>query len=144
MTIRPAQPADHETLVNLWLRSVRASHHFLTEQDIQALLPLVHDAALPNLELWVLEREQNVLGFLGLAGVKVEALFLAPEHFRQGHGRRLIEFARELKGPMSVDVNEQNPEACHFYEALGFVVESRSPVDDGGRPFPLLHMRQLT
>jgi putative acetyltransferase len=41
-----------------------------------------------------------------------------------------------------VDVNEQNPAAVGFYEALGFVVVSRSPVDGDGRPFPLLHMRR--
>ena len=38
-------------------------------------------------------------------------------------------------------MNEQNPQAAGFYEHMGFVVEGRSPVDDAGRPFPLLHMR---
>jgi putative acetyltransferase len=45
-------------------------------------------------------------------------------------------------GELTVDVNEQNPAACGFYEALGFVVVGRSPVDDDGRPFRLLHMRR--
>jgi putative acetyltransferase len=38
-------------------------------------------------------------------------------------------------------VNEQNPAACRFYQACGFVVIGRSEVDDAGRPYPLLHMR---
>ena len=50
--------------------------------------------------------------------------------------------ARELKGELTVDVNEQNPAAVRFYEACGFVVEGRSELDSSGRPFPLLHMRQ--
>ena len=29
-----------------------------------------------------------------------------------------------------------------FYEALGFAVVRRSPVDDMGLPFPILHMRR--
>ena len=29
-----------------------------------------------------------------------------------------------------------------FYEALGFTIIGRSPVDDAGRPFPVLHMQQ--
>ena len=41
----------------------------------------------------------------------------------------------------TLDVNEQNPQAVGFYEHEGFVVAGRSPVDDAGRPFPLLHMR---
>jgi putative acetyltransferase len=72
----------------------------------------------------------------------VSALFLDPEHRRRGGGRLLLEHARGLKGPLTVDVNEQNPEAVRFYEALGFRTVSRSPDDEAGRPFPILHMRQ--
>lgn len=50
--------------------------------------------------------------------------------------------ARRLKGPLAVDVNEQNPAVLHFYEALGFRVQGRSPVDGAGRPFPLLHLAE--
>jgi putative acetyltransferase len=39
-------------------------------------------------------------------------------------------------------VNEQNAAALGFYEALGFEVVARSPLDDTGRPYPLLHMRR--
>ncbi len=39
MTTRRAVPADGRTLVDVWLRSVRATHAFLSEADIQALLP---------------------------------------------------------------------------------------------------------
>jgi putative acetyltransferase len=143
MTIRPATPADHPTLLAIWLRSVRISHTFLTEADIQALYPLVRDAALPALELYVLECDGAAIGFMGLDGAKVEAMFLLPEFCRRGGGRMLIEYARRLKGLLSVDVNEQNPEAVRFYKAVGFRVVGRSNVDSAGRPFPLLHMREL-
>jgi len=53
----------------------------------------------------------------------------------------LVRHAQALKGELLVDVNEQNPAACRFYEACGFVVEGRSELDSTGRPFPLLHMR---
>jgi putative acetyltransferase len=84
------------------------------------------------------------LGFLGLSGSKIDSLFLAPEFLRQGGGRRLVQFAQEFRGELSVDVNEQNLAACRFYAACGFVVEGRSEFDDAGRPFPLLHMRLST
>jgi putative acetyltransferase len=142
MDIRPGTPADHAALLEIWLRSVRATHTFLTEQDIQFYLPIVRDVALPALELWVLCTPSGaMMGFMGLAGNKLEALFLDPPFFRSGGGRRLVEHARRLKGELVVDVNEQNPAACRFYEACGFVLEGRSPVDSTGRPFPLLHMR---
>lgn len=144
-TIRRATPEDHETLVNLWQRSVTATHTFLTEADIAALLPAVRDQALPALELWVLVDVDGVLaGFLGLSGDKVEALFITPERLRHGHGRRLLDLARRLRStPLSADVNEQNPEGLKFWQACGFEVAGRSGVDGAGRPFPLLHLREI-
>jgi putative acetyltransferase len=145
MNIRPALPTDREALVDVWLRSVRATHTFLSDEDIQSLLPVVRDVALPQLEVWVLCSDSGaVMGFMGLSGSKMEALFLAPEFLRRGGGRRLVWHAQELRGELTVDVNEQNPAARQFYEACGFVVEGRSELDSDGRPFPLLHMRLAT
>jgi putative acetyltransferase len=45
-------------------------------------------------------------------------------------------------GALAVDVNEQNEAALGFYEALGFSVVGRSPTDEAGRPFPVLHMKR--
>ena len=145
MTIRQALPDDHLALLEIWLRSARATHAFLTEDDIQALLPLVRDAALPALELWVLcEDDGEPIGFLGLSDAKVEAMFLAPERLLRGGGRMLLEHARRLKGALTVDVNEQNPDALRFYQACGFEIAGRSETDGGGRPFPLLHLREVS
>jgi GNAT superfamily N-acetyltransferase len=83
------------------------------------------------------------IGFLGLAGDAIEALFLEPAHRRQGGGRRLVAHAQALRGgALTVDVNEQNIAARSFYEALGFEVVGRSSLDPTGRPHPLLHMRR--
>ena len=143
MNIRRGMPADLDALLDIWLRSVRATHTFLSEDDIQFLLPLVRDCLTSGeLEVWVLCSETGALmGFMGLSRSKMEALFLAPEFHRRGGGRRLVRHAQELRGELTVDVNEQNPAACRFYEACGFVVEGRSELDSTGRPFPLLHMR---
>lgn len=143
MKVRAAVPGDHPVLVDIWLRSVRATHTFLTEDDIQALLPVVRDTALKDLELWVFcAGDDQPIGFMGLSGASLEALFIAPEWIRRGGGRMLLEHARALHGPLSVDVNEQNPEALRFYEANGFKVVGRSETDSDGRPFPLLHLRE--
>jgi putative acetyltransferase len=143
--IRPARDADHPTLLTLWERSVRATHHFLAEADIAFFRPLVAEAlASGALELWVLATAADApVGWLGLAGDQIEALFLAPEVRGRGGGRRLVAHAQARRGgALTVDVNEQNPAARGFYERLGFVVVGRSEVDGTGRPFPLLHMRR--
>jgi putative acetyltransferase len=143
MEIRRAIPADRDVLLDVWLRSVHATYTFVSEADIQAMIPEVRSYfAASEPEFWVLCADSEaVMGFMGLAGNKIESLFLAPEFQRQGAGRRLVRHAQEQHGELTVDVNEQNTAAHRFYEACGFVVEGRSEFDEQGRPYPLLHMR---
>lgn len=141
MIIRQATNADHPQLLNIWLRSVRATHHFLQESDIEALLPQLRDIYLPAVELWVaVDAEDCPLGFIGLNENHVEMLFIEPDLRGTGIGRALLDHARSSRSQMSVDVNEQNPEAVGFYLHYGFVQTGRSPLDGEGRPFPLLHL----
>ncbi|KJV27600.1 GNAT family N-acetyltransferase [Luteibacter yeojuensis] len=143
--IRPYTPGDNAPLFALWLRSVRATHTFLSEGDVQAIAPLVRDGALVALEVWVLEGgDGEHLGFMGLDGSKLEALFIDPAHAGQGGGTQLLAHARAIKGALTVDVNEQNPAALAFYQARGFVVTGRSPTDGDGRPFPILHLAEAS
>lgn len=145
MQIRRPTAAEREPLVALWERSVRATHHFLDEAGIAELRPFVAEALRGDaLEWWVLVDDAGtLLGFAGLTDHTIEGLFLDPVHRGKGGGRRLVEFAQErFPGALKVDVNEQNPEALKFYEALGFRIVGRSPTDTAGRPYPLLHLER--
>jgi putative acetyltransferase len=143
MQIRRAVPDDRDVLFDVWLRSVEATHAFVSEADIQSFKPLVRDyLASGDTEFWVLcDGDGTVAGFMGLAGSKLESLFLAPEFHRRGGGRLLVTHAQRLYGELTVEVNEENAAAVAFYHACGFVTEGRSETDESGRPYPLLHMR---
>jgi putative acetyltransferase len=143
--IRRSQPIDRPSLLALWERSVRATHGFLTDEDIAFYRPLVAEIlAGDSLEVWVLADASKVpIGFLGLSAHSIEALFLEPAHQRRGWGRRLVAHAQQLVGgALTVDVNEENHAARSFYEAIGFAVVGASPLDGTGRPHPLLHLRR--
>ena len=146
MHVRRARVEDRGQLLELWERSVRATHHFLSESDIATLRPLVaEELAAEAVDWWVLLSPAGAhMGFLGCAGDTIEALFIDAAHQRQGGGKFLVAHAQRLSaGSLSVDVNEQNEDAVRFYQALGFVVTRRSPTDAGGRPFPILHMKRF-
>jgi len=145
VNVRRAEPYDREQLLDLWERSVRATHGFLTESDIIGLRPLVAiELASETIGWWVFEAHGAAIAFLGYANGTIEALFVDPDHQGRGAGTALVEHAQQLAGgPLSVDVNEQNDAALKFYEARGFVVIGRSPTDNAGRPFPLLHMKRI-
>lgn len=142
--VRPARSDDRPRMLELWERSVRATHLFLEEEDVEKLRPLVADELeTDSIDWWVLLSDESVFGFLGFAHDAIEALFIDPGHHRQGGGTRLVSHAQSLaEGALAVEVNEQNQAALRFYEALGFSVVGRSPTDGGGRPFPIVHMRR--
>jgi putative acetyltransferase len=145
MHVRRARVEDRGQLVELWERSVRATHLFLEESDIVALRPLVAEGlASDALDWWVLVAgAETPIGFLGYTRDTVAALFIDSDYLRQGGGKRLIAHAQSLSaGALAVDVNEQNEAALRFYQALGFRVVGRSPTDEDGRPFPILHMKR--
>lgn len=142
ITIRTRMAAENAQLAAIWLRSVRASHHFLNEEDIARLYPLVLNDYLPAVNVWVAEDPAGELcGFIGLDDNKVEMLFIDADRRGEGIGKALLTKAEAMHSELLLDVNEQNPQALAFYQHYGFVVAGRSELDGQGNPFPLLHMR---
>ena len=144
MQIRLSTDADTAVLADIWRASVRATHDFLSEADFLEIDALVARHYLPATRVWVaVDETGRPRGFLGLSGAHVDALFIDPDSRGRGVGRLLLAHAGALAGRLTVDVNEQNGQALGFYRHMGFESTGRSPTDDAGRPYPLLHMRQL-
>jgi len=138
--IRTATAADHPRLLRLWRAAVEATHDFLTPADVDALDPQVAAYLADVPELLVAESGSGIQGFIGADGRSIEMLFVDPAVHGRGVGTALI--AALGPGPLTVDVNEDNPSGRRFYAARGFVEVGRSPLDGEGRPFPLLHLRR--
>lgn len=146
MKIENVRPEDFAEMLNVWENSVRATHDFITEDDIAFFKPIIIEQAFPAITLKCVKNKQgSILGFVGvhdatLHDAKVEMLFILNEARGQGIGKALLRYAIEQLNVTKVDVNEQNPQAVGFYQHMGFKVISRSPLDDMGKPFPILHM----
>lgn len=130
-------------LLKIWEASVRASHHFLTEEDVRSLYPQAEEAIRQIDTLWVAEDDNAAIGFMGIQSGKIEMLFLHPDCFRKGIGTMLVRKAFSEQDVQYVDVNEQNPAAVEFYERMGFRSFRRDSTDDQDNPFPILRMKRL-
>ena len=129
-------------LLTDWEASVRATHHFLTEEEIVRIRGYVPQALQKVRHLIVAERAPGApVGFLGVEGERIEMLFLAPEARGKGLGRALMQRAVRDYGAREVTVNEQNPQAVGFYRHLGFKLARRAPLDEAGDPYPILYLR---
>lgn len=139
--IVPTSANRHPQLLKLWEQSVRASHHFLNDEQILKIRQqIIQHSYFDQVQLFHVEHQQQILGFMGIAGSKLEMLFISPSAFRQGIGSQLLQHALTL-GVTEVDVNEQNPDATAFYLKHGFEIISRSETDSEGNPYPILHLQ---
>lgn len=135
---------DRGQLLDVWEKSVVATHDFLNPIDFEEIKKFLQTFNFNTIEVYCLKQKDEVAGFIGLAERKIEMLFLLPKYIGKGLGRKLTDFAfSELKAD-KVDVNEQNTNAVKFYEKLGFKTYERTEKDDQGKEYPLLRMKLET
>lgn len=129
-------------LVDIWAKSVKATHHFLREEDFTQISEYVPDA-LKTVEHLIVctDKNLNPIGFLGLNAKKIEMLFILPSEFGKGIGKLMLEYAIENYSAEELCVNEDNIRAKGFYEHSGFVVCKRSNTDEQGNNYPILYMK---
>lgn len=142
--IEPVLPDDFEEIITVWEASVRATHHFLSEEDILFFKPLMSAQYLPSARLFCIRNKAGrIVAFLGVDSRHIDMLFVHPAARRQGFGKALLEYAFSSFSADTVDVNEQNEQAVGFYKRMGFEVEGRDERDGMGKPFPILHMKKV-
>lgn len=142
MKIQALTEKDHPQIMQVWENAVRATHDFLKEEDIQTYRQLLLDKYLAMVDLYgICQEERHLVGFIGLSVDVIQMLFIDATVRGKGIGKQLIQFAIQKKGARLVDVNEQNQQALGFYEHMGFTTVHRSPIDDAGKPYPILTMR---
>ena len=131
-----------EQLINVWESSVRATHLFLSAQEIEEIKKYVPQAleSIENLVIAV-DKDNLPVAFMGIENEKLEMLFIAPEERGEGLGKGLISYGVENYSIREVTVNEQNPQAIGFYEHMGFKTYKRTECDEQGMPYPLLYMK---
>jgi len=129
-------------LLEIWEQSVRATHLFLLDAEVNGIKAYVPQALKSVEHLIVAETEQPI-GFMGVQNGRLEMLFLAPEKRGKGFGKQMLQYGIETYGITELTVNEQNPQAVGFYEHMGFETYKRTELDKEGDPYPLLYMKRV-
>ena len=130
-----------DELIGVWEKSVRSSHHFLSEEDLDYYRPRIRDIYFDAVDLYVI-RKSNIVAFMGLSEDMVEMLFVLPSEKNKGYGSALLRYAFERKHIRKIDVNEQNAEAYQFYINRGYHAVARDNTDADGKPYPIVHLER--
>lgn len=131
-------------LLEIWESSVRVTHLFLSDGEIENIKQYVPQAlkSVPN--LIAAENENGrPIGFMGIAEQKLEMLFIADNERGKGTGKLLLQYGIDNYSVNELAVNEQNPIAKDFYEHMRFKVFKRTDIDEQGAPYPLLYMKRF-
>lgn len=133
-----------ETLLNIWESSVKATHLFLSDEEIGKIKEYVPDA-LKNVQHLIVAQNDyaKLIAFMGIENYRLEMLFVHPLYIGNGFGKQLIHYGIENYKIQEVTVNEQNPQAVDFYKHMGFKIYNRTDYDEQGNRYPLLYMKLI-
>ena len=139
--VKDRQPGLIQQLLAVWRKSVRATHSFLSDEELKGIEEYVPQALRQVAHLIIAEEDGVPVAFMGTENEMLEMLFVTPVKRGEGLGKRLVQFGIKNFGIKRLAVNEQNPRAKGFYEHLGFEVYNRTDFDEQGNLYPLLYMQ---
>lgn len=140
--VKDKTPLLIKQLTNVWESSVKATHLFLSDNEIENIKQYVPQAFESVAHLFIMENDNNIpIAFMGVEDGKLEMLFIKAEERGKGLGKQLLQYGIENYDAKELTVNEQNPLAKEFYEHMGFKVYRRSELDEQGNPYPILYMK---
>ena len=140
--VKDRTPQLINKLLEVWENSVRATHRFLSNEEILEIKKYVPEALKSISHLIVeIDKDGTPIAFMGIENNKLEMLFITSECRGKGIGKKMLLYGIENYGVNDLAVNEDNPQARGFYEHMGFKVYQRNELDDQGNPYPVLYMR---
>lgn len=131
-----------DNLLEVWEGSVKATHTFLSNEEIENIKKYVPQALKNVTHLIIAENENNIpIAFMGIEDMRLEMLFVKSNERGKGIGKKILNYGIEKYNVNELTVNEQNSKVKGFYEYLGFKVYKRSDTDEQGNPYPILYMK---
>ena len=98
------------------------AHNFIPAQYWKSNFKAVKEA-LSQAEVYVYEYDKEIQGFIGLNDEYVEGIFVRDEMQSQGIGKLLLNFVKEKKTKLYLNVYQKNTRAIHFYQREGFEIQ---------------------
>ena len=129
-------------LLEVWEDSVKSTHLFLSNEEINKIKEYVPQAISGVSHLVIIENESHQpIAFMGIEDTKLEMLFIKNNERGNGLGKKLLNYGIENYSVNELAVNEQNSYAKGFYEHIGFKTYKRTELDEQGNPYPILYMK---
>lgn len=131
--IRKFDEKDLHAVMELWLESNIEAHDFIDSRYWKENYSKVEEM-LPQAEIYVYEEAKKIAGFIGLTGNYIAGIFVGKACRSNGIGRRLLDYVKEERETLMLQVYEKNRRAVCFYKREGFIwFRSRQRKEPGRR-----------
>ena len=126
--IRKLQKADINRVADIWLDTNLKSHSFIPAKYWKDNFKLVK-GMLSQAEVYIYENNQKIQGFIGLNDEYIEGIFVSDEMQSQGIGKILINYVKDKRKKLFLNVYQKNTQAISFYQREDFKIQC-SGIDD--------------
>jgi GNAT superfamily N-acetyltransferase len=123
MRIRRAAATDADAVANVFL-AAKAEMTYLPELHTEdETKRWIRDVVLCDLQVWVADDGERIIGFAALSGGLVEHLYVHPQKQNRGVGTALLGLSKHRRpGGLQLWVFQKNVGARRFYERHGFTL----------------------
>ena len=129
--IRKMQNIDINRVADIWLKTNLKAHYFISEQYWKSNYELVKEMLL-QAEVYVYEDNKIIQGFIGLSKEYIEGIFVSDEMQSCGIGKLLLDYIKNKKLRLRLNVYQKNIRALSFYQREGFDIQCEGLDDATG------------
>ena len=120
--IRKLQKTDINRVADIWLKTNLKAHYFIPEQYWTNNYAVVKEM-LPQAEVYVYEDDKIIQGFVGINAEYIEGIFVSDEMQSHGIGKILLDYIKDKKVRLHLNVYQKNVRAISFYQREGFTIQ---------------------
>ena len=120
--IRELRKADINKVADIWLDTNIKSHYFISAQYWKSNFELVKKLLL-QATVYFYEDKQEIQVFIGLSDEYIEGVFVSAEMQSQGIGKILLNYAKDKRNKLHLNVYQKNARAISFYKREGFEIQ---------------------
>ncbi|MEN5197333.1 N-acetyltransferase [Sphingobacterium faecium] len=118
--IRKAGDADLDQLVEIWYEASQQAHNFIKKEYWETNKTAMRTQYLPSSEIYLLDHEAEISGFIALVENEVAAIFVSPTHQGKGIGTLLLNHVKKMRDDLQLKVYKNNRSSVAFYQKKGF------------------------
>ena len=124
--IRRMQKTDIDAISGIWLDANREAHDFIPAEYWESNFLTVKKMLLQaEVYVYIDECKNEIEGFVGLDQEYIAGIFVRKEARSKGIGKALLDFIKEKKQELTLNVYQKNVRAVRFYERQGFQIIDR-------------------